>query len=340
MECPILSSGVVGRNPGREGAGGPGRPTVPPTRSGPFVRPRCAKPAGPRQAGSRVRSRMVSFLPRSHRVGFRAGAAARTRDDRGSQGGPMTSLGVMILVASAATGFDGKADVGRPALLPPRGRRPTGPPPPGGPIQPGMMGGPGMGPDMGPPARWPAVASPTSRARSSSSAPEAPAAPADMKIGWQTGGRQRREGLSARPARPRSATTSCRAISTGSSSSEISGRPTLNALPDDRGRPDSTPATDAYLTHNQIPDPVHGRGPRPGRGRELRHQGHLPARPPLPGTGRGQRRDAWSRPAWSPGVDPVLEADKRGTILLIVRLGGINLEMDSGHDARRRLRPT
>ncbi len=30
-----------------------------------------------------------------------------------------------------------------------------------------------------------------------------------------------------------------------------------------------------------------------------------------------------------PGVDPVLEADKRGTILLIVRLGGINLEMDA-----------
>ena len=31
-----------------------------------------------------------------------------------------------------------------------------------------------------------------------------------------------------------------------------------------------------------------------------------------------------------PGVDPVLEADKRGTILMIVRLGGINLEMDAG----------
>ena len=28
-----------------------------------------------------------------------------------------------------------------------------------------------------------------------------------------------------------------------------------------------------------------------------------------------------------PGVDPILEADKRGTILLIVRLGAIDLEM-------------
>ena len=28
-----------------------------------------------------------------------------------------------------------------------------------------------------------------------------------------------------------------------------------------------------------------------------------------------------------PGVDPILEADKRGTILLIVRVGAIDLEM-------------
>ena len=31
-----------------------------------------------------------------------------------------------------------------------------------------------------------------------------------------------------------------------------------------------------------------------------------------------------------PGVDPILEADKRGTILLIVRLGAIDLEMPGG----------
>ncbi len=28
-----------------------------------------------------------------------------------------------------------------------------------------------------------------------------------------------------------------------------------------------------------------------------------------------------------PGIDPILEADKRGTILLIIRLGAIDLEM-------------
>ena len=31
-----------------------------------------------------------------------------------------------------------------------------------------------------------------------------------------------------------------------------------------------------------------------------------------------------------PGIDPILEADKRGTILLIVRLGAIDLEMPGG----------
>ena len=32
-----------------------------------------------------------------------------------------------------------------------------------------------------------------------------------------------------------------------------------------------------------------------------------------------------------PGVDPILEADKRGTILLIVRLGAIDLEMQGSN---------
>src|SRR6185437_7378440 len=31
-----------------------------------------------------------------------------------------------------------------------------------------------------------------------------------------------------------------------------------------------------------------------------------------------------------PGIDPILEADRRGTILLIVRLGAIDLEMPGG----------
>ena len=34
-----------------------------------------------------------------------------------------------------------------------------------------------------------------------------------------------------------------------------------------------------------------------------------------------------------PGIDPILEADKRGTILLIVRLGAIDLEMQGANSA-------
>ena len=37
-----------------------------------------------------------------------------------------------------------------------------------------------------------------------------------------------------------------------------------------------------------------------------------------------------------PGVDPILEADKRGTILLIVRLGAIDLEMPGRAEASAR----
>ena len=39
-----------------------------------------------------------------------------------------------------------------------------------------------------------------------------------------------------------------------------------------------------------------------------------------------------------PGVDPILEADKRGTILLIVRLGAIDLELP-GLNGRRIVNP-
>ena len=62
--------------------------------------------------------------------------------------------------------------------------------------------------------------------------------------------------------------------------------------------PRRTPATDAYLAHNADPDPVHRRGLRPGhRRRQLRDQGHLPARSAVPGAGRLGRRDAGLDPA-------------------------------------------
>jgi hypothetical protein len=103
--------------------------------------------------------------------------------------------------------------------------------------------------------------------------------------------------------------------------------PTIEVAP-------STPATDAYLTHNAIPvqftsedfDQVVDGGnfvtkviylPDP-KYQELAISG-------VPETLVSTRLE--------PGVDPILEADKRGTILLIVRLGSINLEMNNAAPA-------
>ena len=103
----------------------------------------------------------------------------------------------------------------------------------------------------------------------------------------------------------------------------VSLYPTIEVAP-------TTPATDAYLAHNAIPiqftaedfDQVVDGGnfvtkviylPDP-KYQELAISGAE--------TLVSTRLEA--------GVDPILEADKRGTILLIVRLGAIDLEMPSG----------
>ena len=109
--------------------------------------------------------------------------------------------------------------------------------------------------------------------------------------------------------------------------SDISGRPTLTLYPTIEVAP-STPATDAYLTHNQIPvqftaedlDQVEG-------GNFVTKVIYLPD--PRYQELAVANVETLVSTRLEPGVDPVLEADKRGTILLIVRLGGINLEMDA-----------
>jgi len=107
---------------------------------------------------------------------------------------------------------------------------------------------------------------------------------------------------------------------------DIPGRPGVQLYPTIEVAP-STPPTDAYLTHNPIPvqftpedfDQVIDGGnfvtkviylPDP-RYQELAVAGV----------------ETLVSTRLEPGVDPILEADKRGTILLIVRLGAIDLEM-------------
>ena len=99
--------------------------------------------------------------------------------------------------------------------------------------------------------------------------------------------------------------------------------PTIEVAP-------TTPATDAYLAHNAIPvqftaedfdQVIDG-------GNFVTKVIYLPDPKYQELAVSGVETLVSTR--LEPGVDPILEADKRGTILLIVRLGAIDLEMPSG----------
>jgi hypothetical protein len=153
--------------------------------------------------------------------------------------------------------------------------------------------------------------------------------PDGMKIGWQTAGggveRVYLPGQLTVPARYNFMQGYIYRLKLN----DIPGRPGVQLYPTLEVAP-STPATDAYLTHNPIPvqftaedfDQVVDGGnfvtkviylPDP-RFQELAIAGV----------------ETLVSTRLEPGVDPILEADKRGTILLIVRLGAIDLEMLGG----------
>ncbi|MDX2035227.1 MAG: hypothetical protein SFX72_01150 [Isosphaeraceae bacterium] len=108
----------------------------------------------------------------------------------------------------------------------------------------------------------------------------------------------------------------------------IQGRPGVALYPTLEVAP-STPATDAYLTHNAIPVQF-----TPEDFDQVVDGGNFVTKVIyLPDPKYQELAIAGVETLVStrlePGVDPILEADKRGTILLIVRLGGINLEMSN-----------
>ncbi len=222
----------------------------------------------------------------------------------------------LLLVAAATTG-DGlaKPHVGGLKLFR-HNAVVEGPAPPGGPmVMPPGGGGPG-GPQAG--RRFPNVRSQITFLD-----------PKDMKISWQTaaapgGEKVYTPGLSV-PDRynfHQGFIYRLRISEFGRGGAVL--YPTIEVAP-------STPATDAYLTHNAIPvqftsedfDQVIDGGNfvtkviylPDAKYQELAISG-------VPETLVSTRLE--------PGVDPIIEADKRGTILLIVRLGSINLEMNNG----------
>jgi hypothetical protein len=108
----------------------------------------------------------------------------------------------------------------------------------------------------------------------------------------------------------------------------IPGRPGAALYPTIEVAP-TTPATDAYLSHNAIPVQFTDEDFQ-----QVLDGGNFVTKVIYLPDPRYQELAASAETIVStrlePGIDPILEADKRGTILLIVRLGAIDLEMPGG----------
>lgn len=229
-------------------------------------------------------------------------------------------------------------DLARPGVMSPLrppggGIMPTGgmmPPGMGGPgmgMPPGMgMGGPGM-PGMMPPGMPPQMAGMPgmpgmpgmNQSQNAKSSQVRFLGPAGMNIGWSVGNGYAENQLVA-PGRYnfRQART-YRLKLTNIRGRNMTLYPTLKVYP-------AHPTTDAYLTHNSVPiqltdedlDQIEGNNfvtkvvylPEP-KYQELAIAGVK--------TLVSTRLD--------PGVDPVAEADKRGTIMAVLRVGNMDLEM-------------
>jgi hypothetical protein len=151
-----------------------------------------------------------------------------------------------------------------------------------------------------------------------------------MKIGWQTsaGGNDRiyLPGQLTVPARYNFMQGYIYRLKI----TDIPGREGVQLYPTIEVAP-ATPPTDAYLTHNPIPVQF-----TPEDFDQVIDGGNFVTKVIyLPDPKYQELAVAGVETLVStrlePGVDPILEADKRGTILLIVRLGAIDLEMpDTG----------
>ncbi|SIN76122.1 hypothetical protein SAMN05444166_0694 [Singulisphaera sp. GP187] len=255
----------------------------------------------------------------------------------------MHTIGLLIL--AAATAGDGygysKPNVGLKKLFRPHVVM-HGPPPPGGMI--GQNGAAGMGCAHGHPGcdGGPSCMGPGGPG-GGPGGPGGPGAqagrrfpnvrsqiyfldPDTMKIGWQTG-----TGGPDRVYVPAQLTVPARynfmqGYIYRLKLTDIPGRPGVQLYPTLEVAP-STPQTDAYLTHNPIPvqftaedfdQVVDG-------GNFVTKVIYLPDPKFQELAIAGVETLVSTR--LEPGVDPILEADKRGTILLIVRVGAIDLEM-------------
>ena len=112
---------------------------------------------------------------------------------------------------------------------------------------------------------------------------------------------------------------------------DIQGRPGVTLYPTVEVAP-TTPITDAYLAHNAIPVQF-----TPEDFDQVVDGGNFVTKVIYLPDPKYQELAVSAETLVStrlePGIDPILEADKRGTILLIVRVGAIDLEMPGASGA-------
>ncbi|GIW86802.1 MAG: hypothetical protein KatS3mg108_1126 [Isosphaeraceae bacterium] len=230
----------------------------------------------------------------------------------------MNTIGVLLLAAATASSGIGKPHVGAKRWLRPHATM-HGAPPASGPVDMAALTGSvasGMDLAAGAGRRFPNVRSQLYFVE-----------PVGMQIGWQTAaGTGERVYLPAQLVAP-ARYNFLQGYIYRLKLSNIPGREGMNLYPTLEVAP-STPATDAYLTHNPIPvqfteedfDQVQA-------GNFVTKVIYLPDPRYQELAVAGVETLVSTR--LEPGIDPVLEADRRGTILLIIRLGGIDLEMPS-----------
>ena len=230
----------------------------------------------------------------------------------------MQTIG-MLLLAAAATG-DGfgydHAGVGLKKWLRPHVVASSHTPPPGGPqYTAATMGGPGAGPGASAGRRFVNTRSQVYFLD-----------PDGMNISWQTGtGPTGERSYGGQPLVVPGRYNFNQGYIYRLKISNIAGRNNVALYPTIEVAP-TTPATDAYLAHNAIPvqftaedfdQVVDG-------GNFVTKVIYLPDPKYQEVAVSGVETLVSTR--LEPGVDPIIEADKRGTILLIVRLGAIDLE--------------
>lgn len=224
----------------------------------------------------------------------------------------MNTIGVVLLAAASATSGIGKPHVGGHRIFRPHAIQ-SGPPT-SAPITGAGMGGPGADGGAAGNRRFPNDRSQVFFVD-----------PANMKVSWQTGGANGERIYLPPQLNVPARYNFMQGYIYRLKINEIPGHPGLTLYPtlEIAG---STPATDAYLTHNPIPcqfteedfDQVTA-------GNFVTKVIYLPDPKYQELAIAGVETLVSTR--LEPGVDPILEADRRGTILMIIRIGAIDLEM-------------